>query len=150
MHGHVFQRNGTAHDYQPGVHRKDCLWPQAYRDDRGHARRDARGQERRLRDARRPARCDNRRRHMGGGSGPCRYAQAEHEDARRRSREHAQRASRLPGLRSQDVVQAQPWEAQEGRHAGKDNVGLLLPAYFKSAWCQLHVQKPVPARVRGR
>lgn len=35
------------------------IWSQAKRGDRGHARRDARGQERRLRDTRRPARCDN-------------------------------------------------------------------------------------------
>ena len=74
---------------------------------------------------------------------------AERQEVRRRAREPAERAARVPGVRAQDVLAPEPGKGQEGRHAGKDHLRVLLPAHVEGAWGDLHLQTPVPAGVRG-
>lgn len=50
---------------------------------------------------------------------------------------------------AQDVLAPEPGKGQEGRHAGKDHLRVLLPAHVEGAWGDLHLQPPVPAGVRG-
>ena len=149
-HGNLRQHHDSPNDCQPCVRRQDCLRAQAHRGHRGHARRDARGEERWIRGLRRQARGNHRRGDLGGRPGNRGHPEAERQEARRRAREPAERAARVPGVRAQDVLAPEPGKGQEGRHAGKDHLRVLLPAHVEGAWGDLHLQTPVPAGVRGR
>ena len=141
---HPSQHHDSPNDCQPCVRRQDCLRAQAHRGHRRHARRDARGEERRVRGLRRQARGNHRRGDLGGRPGNRGHPEAERQEARRRAREPAERAARVPRVRAQDVLAPEPGKGQEGTARGERPPTRTTARTRRSAWgdCTFSRQYP--------